>query len=135
MLLGPKLGDFCEFANRSTVGTAMTYSASGQFSVDNRFFGRDGRNIAPVQACILTSDWTHDLWEPFKGTATNILSCTSNESGVAEYMMAYNIAKYGLKCNGIFPSNPQLLRVNPADCSVKTALTMIQERLTLWSKA
>ena len=133
MLFGPSLGDFCAFASRETIGTAMTYGASSQFSVDNRFFGRDGRNIAPVQACILTSDWTHDLWEPFKGTAANILSCTTNEYAVAEYMMAYNIAKYGLKCNGIFPTNAQLLRVNPPDHLAKTALKMIHDRLETWS--
>jgi len=112
ILIGPSLMDARTTVPREAVGLVMNYSAAQSFPVNNRFFARDGRDLAPVESFIVTSDWTHDLWEPLRGGSMANKSLVFNEYQIAEYALAFNLAKYGLKCVGIFPTGCQIARVS-----------------------
>lgn len=112
ILLGPELVDATTVVPREAVGLIMNYSASQNFPVDHRFFRRDGRDFVPVESFIITSDWTHDLWEPLRGGSMAHLAMVFYENQIAEYALAHNLAKYGLKAAGAFPSGSQIARVN-----------------------
>ncbi len=112
ILLGPQLIDATTSVPREAVGVIMNYSASQNFPVDHRFFRRDGRDLVPVESFIVTSDWTHDLWEPLRGGSMAHLAMVFYEYQIAEYALAHNLAKYGLKAAGAFPSGSQIARVS-----------------------
>lgn len=112
ILIGPSLIDATTTVPREAVGLIMNYSAAQSFPVDNRFFARDGRDLAPVESFIVTSDWTHDLWEPLRGGSMANLALVFNEYQIAEYALAFNMARYGLKCGGIFPAGCQIARIS-----------------------
>lgn len=111
ILLGPSLIDPTLTFPREAVGLIMTYKASESFSVENRFFRRDGRDIVPVESFVMTSAWTHDLWEPLRGSSMTNMSQVFHEYQIAEYALAHNLAKFGLKCGGALPSGSQIARV------------------------
>jgi hypothetical protein len=112
ILLGPSLVDPTTAFPREAVGLIMTYKASESFAVDNQFFRRDGRDIVPVESFVMTSDWTHDLWEPLRGSSMANMGLVFHEYQIAEYALAHNLAKYGLKCGGAFGSGSQIARVH-----------------------
>jgi len=132
MLLGPTLPDATTRVPRHAFGIIMNYSASLSFSVDNRFFGRDGRDIVPVEAFLITSDWTHDLWEPLKGSAVTNMAAVFNEYQIAEYALAFNMAKYGLKCVGVFPAGSQIDRVRIEPNDEQSGIDYAQAKLREW---
>ena len=134
MLLGSGVADVTEVSARDTVGAIMTYTASQFFSVDNRFFLRNGRNVGIVQSLLVTSDWTHDLWEPLKGAAGAHLGAVANIHQVAEYAIAYNLAKYGLKFAGALPPAQRVVRVFADEKRGITATEMALEHLTAWGE-
>jgi hypothetical protein len=111
ILIGPSLMDATATVPRDAVGLIMNYSAAQSFPIDNRFFARDGRDLVPVESCIVTADGTHDLWEPLRGGSMANMALVFNELQIAEYTLALNLAKYGLKCGGIFPSGCQIARI------------------------
>jgi hypothetical protein len=132
MLLGPSLIDATTTVPRAAVGLIMNYSAAQAFSVDNKFFGRDGRDLVPVESFLVTSDWTHDLWEPLKGSSAAHMSMVFNENQIAEYTLAHNIAKYGLKCIGALPSGSQIARVPPDHSGGDKEVMYVRATLQMW---
>lgn len=135
MLLGEGVADVTGVSARDAVGAIMTYTASQFFSVDNRFFMRNSRNVGVVQSFLVTSDWTHDLWEPLKGSAGTHLGAVANVNQVAEYAIAYNLAKYGLKFVGALPPAQRVNRVFDDEQRGITAAQMAIEILKSWGEA
>lgn len=134
MLIGTGVADVTEVSARDTVGAIMTFTASQFFSVDNRFFLRDARNVGIVQSFLVTSDWTHDLWEPLKGTAGIHLGAVANINQVAEYAIAYNLAKYALKFAGALPPAQRVVRVFADERRGITAAEMAKEHIKAWGE-
>lgn len=132
VLIGPFVIDVTGIVPRNAVGLIMNYSASLSFPVDNRFFGRDGRDLVPVEAFIVTSDWTHDLWEPLKGSSAANLAGVFNEIQIAEYALALNLARYGLKCVGALPPGSQISRVVGDPETGWNDVAFAKERLREW---
>jgi hypothetical protein len=132
MLLGPLLVDTTKKVTRDAFGLIMCYSASQSFPVTHRFFSRDKRDLVPVEALVVTSDWTHDLWEPLSGDARANLAAIQNEQQIAEYALAYNMAKYGLKLSGALPAGSQIARVNTDPNQGSTDMDFVKEKLWEW---
>ena len=112
ILLGPALIDATTVLPPELVGLIMTYKASEAFGTDNPFFRRDGRDLAPVESLVVTSRWTHDIWEPLRGSAMANMALVHHEDQIGEYALAHNLAKYGLKFGGAFPGGSQIARVS-----------------------
>ncbi len=132
ILLGPLLVDATQKVARDTFGLIMHYSASESFSVHHRAFSRDQRDLVPVEAFIVTSDWTHDLWEPLTGNAQANLAGIRNEQQIAEYALALNMARYGLKYAGALPAGSQIARVNTAQNMGSDGLDYVKGKLWEW---
>lgn len=112
ILIGPSLIDVTAVLPPEFIGLIMSYKASEAFAVDNKYFRRDGRDIAPVESFVITSELTHDLWEPLRGSSAANMASVFHEHQIAEYALAHNIAKYGLKYGGAFPGGSQIARVS-----------------------
>jgi len=132
MLLGPTLVDTTWVVPRETVGIIMNYSASLSFSVDHRFFSRDTRDLAPVEAFMVSSDWTHDVWEPLKGSSQANIATVLHEHQIAEYALAFNMAKYGLKFAGALPPGSQIYRVVGDEQEGQSSVASAQQTLRDW---
>lgn len=135
VLLGPNVIDVTMAVARDCVGLIMNYAASPSFAVDNRFFGRDGRDLVPVEAFIVTSDWTHDLWEPLRGSPAANLAQVMFEEQIAEYALALNMAKYGLKVSGALPSGSQIARLIGEPETGWDGVAVAQQKLREWDVA
>jgi hypothetical protein len=132
VLLGPSVIDVTAAIPRNAVGLIMHYAASLSFPVDNRFFGRDGRDLVPVEAFLVTSDWTHDLWEPLRGSPAANLAEVFHEYQIAEYALALNMARYGLKCIGALPPGSQIARVIGDPKTGWNDIAVARETLRQW---
>lgn len=135
MLLGPSLLDATTTVPRQAIGLIMNYSAAQSFPVNHRCFGRDGRDLVPVESFIVTSDWTHDLWEPLKGSSPANLALVFNDYQIAEYTLAFNLARYGLKCSGAFPPGSQIARVTPDNAGGEHEVNYVRATLREWGVA
>lgn len=131
ILLGPQLVDPTQLLPQQVVGLIMTYKASEAFSVDNRFFRRDKRDIVPVESFVVTSEWTHDIWEPLRGSSMTNMGIVFHEYQIAEYTLAHNLAKYGLQCGGALPPGSQIARVplegEPGSAQVAAAQAILRQ--------
>ena len=74
----------------------------------NNYFLRDGRNIGACNWFAIASDWCSDLWHPlevpFDEAVQNIFPTLEERNTVVkrthlidDYLLSYNIARYGLK--------------------------------------
>ncbi len=132
ILIAPDTQDVTLTVPRDQVGIIMNYSASAYFDVDNKYFIRGGRDFAPVQSVIVTSDWTHDLWEPLRGVAGTHLAAVKNISQFAEYALALNFARFNLKFSGAFPGGSRVFRALVAQDGSKSAVAIAQEKAEEW---
>ena len=132
MLLGPSLVDVTTTVPREAIGLIMNYSASQAFPVNNRFFLRDGRDFVPVESFVVSSDWTHDVWEPLRGNSLTHMTMVFSEDQIAEYTLAHNIAKYGLKCAGALPPGSQIARVTPDNAGGNQEVEYVRATLLSW---
>ncbi len=133
--MGNNLIDFSEAVPRDHAGVIMMYPAHNYFSTRHRFFSRAGQSAAPVQSFLVSSDWTHDVWEPLKGPAANHLGLVMNPDQIAEYALSYNIAKFGLKICGAFPRGSQIFRVRSDVFGGLTPAQQAQKMLSEWGQA
>ena len=69
---------------------------------------RDGRDVGIATNFVVTSNWTHDLWEPIPHTSQKDIEDLANKEVTKlngrgwghyadEFAISYNMAKYGLK--------------------------------------
>jgi hypothetical protein len=89
---------------KDKVYTQYIFNASNYFQAD-RFFIRDGRDVALCAFFVMTTDLTHDLWKPLKGSYQENQHKTKREHIIDEYCISNNMAKYGLKYSGIGHEN------------------------------
>jgi len=115
MLIHPKFPDVTEFLKRDSIAFNDNYNISWKYYVDRiRYFMRDGRDVGIATNFVVSSDWTHDVWEPLSLSQKDIEDLAKKENtdtGGAdgrgwghyadEFALSYNMAKYGLKYTGV----------------------------------
>jgi hypothetical protein len=134
LLLGRDLVDPTAYLDPRKVSLMLSFPASECFSVDNRFFARDARNVLPVQWFLVASHLTHDLWEPLKGEPTIHIGAVAELNRMAEYAYAYNLAKYGLGLSGLFPPAAKVFRAEQSKDGKRTARDVTLDKLREWGE-
>jgi hypothetical protein len=85
---------------KDKVYTQYIFRCSDFFEAD-KYFIRDGRDTALCAFFVITTDLTHDLWEPLNGEYIDNQHKTKRQHIIDEYCISNNMAKYGLKHAGI----------------------------------
>jgi hypothetical protein len=111
-IIHPETPDWTNFVNKDTVLVHGIDFANVRFKYNN-YFRRDGRNIGWANWCTIASDWCIDLWKPLKITTEELkkeitLTVDEKQSGcfqldhlADDYILSYNVARYGLKMQTI----------------------------------
>ena len=111
-LIHPLCPDMRNFIPIDTVGASHGYASNSWLDTDDIYFSRDGRNQGLATGLIMTSDLTHDLWEPLDMSLEEALTKVKRKHILDEYCLSRNLAKYGLKYMGIFQQHPSIRETN-----------------------
>ena len=148
MLIHPEFPEVTEFLKRDSIAFNDNYNISWKYHVDRiRYFMRDGRDVGIATNFVVSSDWTHDVWEPLSLSQKDIEDLAKKENtdtGGAdgrgwghyadEFALSYNMAKYGLKYTGVTWEDwmrPWLIHTGTGDKN--EALHMARQTLEQWS--
>ena len=149
MLIHPEFPDVTEFLKRDSIAFNDNYNISWKYHVDRiRYFMRDGRDVGIATNFVVSSDWTHDVWEPLSLSQKDIEDLAKKENtdtGGAdgrgwghyadEFALSYDMAKYGLKYTGVTWEDwmrPWLIHTGTGDKN--EALQMARQTLEKWSR-
>ena len=149
MLIHPEFPDVIEFLKRDSIAFNDNYNISWKYHVDRiRYFMRDGRDVGIATNFVVSSDWTHDVWEPLSLSQKDIEDLAKKENtdtGGAdgrgwghyadEFALSYNMAKYGLKYTGVTWEDwmrPFLIHTGTGD--ENEALQIARDTLEKWSR-
>ena len=149
MLIHPQFPDVTEFLKRDSIAFNDNYNISWKYHVDRiRYFMRDGRDVGIATNFVVSSDWTHDVWEPLSLSQKDIEDLAKKENtdtGGAdgrgwghyadEFALSYNMAKYGLKYTGVTWEDwmrPWLVHTGTGDKN--EALQIARQTLEKWSR-
>ena len=149
MLIHPEFPDVTEFLKRDSIAFNDNYNISKKYQVDKiRYFMRDGRDVGIATNFVVSSDWTHDVWEPLSLSQKDIEDLAKKENtdtGGAdgrgwghyadEFALSYNMAKYGLKYTGVTWEDwmrPWLIHTGTGDKN--EALQIARQTLEKWSR-
>ena len=146
MLIHPQLPDMVTHLRRDAIAFNDNYHLSTKYHVDRiPYFMRDGRDVGIATNFVVTSDWTHDAWEPIPLSAKDIESLAkkevtedTNQRGwghyADEFAISFNMAKYGLKYTGVTWEDwmrPYLIHTGTGDKN--EALNLARETLAQWA--
>ena len=116
MLIHPEFPDVVTRLRRDSIAFNDNYNISYKYHVDRiRYFMRDGRDVGIATNFVVSSDWTHDVWEPLSLSQKDIEDLAKKENTESEndpsqrgwghyadeFALSYNMAKYGLKYTGV----------------------------------
>jgi hypothetical protein len=135
MVIGKNLHDITIDAPEHMVRIAMKFDATRYFHVENNiYFRRDGRNVGLVDAFIMTSRLTHDLWEPLPGTMDDYLPVFKDDHlrRISEFCLSQNFAKYGLHFAGAFVRSDEIFHVGYTSGSKEDALFVARAKASDW---
>jgi len=149
MLIHPEFPNVTEFLKRDSIAFNDNYNISWKYHVDRiRYFMRDGRDVGIATNFVVSSDWTHDVWEPLSLSQKDIEDLAKKENtdtGGAdgrgwghyadEFALSYNMAKYGLKYTGVTWEDwmrPWLIHTGTGDKN--EALQIARQTLEKWSR-
>jgi hypothetical protein len=149
MLIHPQFPDVTEFLKRDSIAFNDNYNISWKYHVDRiRYFMRDGRDVGIATNFVVSSDLTHDVWEPLSLSQKDIEDLAKKENtdtGGAdgrgwghyadEFALSYNMAKYGLKYTGVTWEDwmrPWLIHTGTGDKN--EALQIARQTLEKWSR-
>ena len=149
MLIHPEFPDVTKFLKRDSISFNDNYNISWKYHVDRiRYFMRDGRDVGIATNFVVSSDWTHDVWEPLSLSQKDIEDLAKKENtdtGGAdgrgwghyadEFALSYNMAKYGLKYTGVTWEDwmrPWLIHTGTGDKN--EALQIARQTLEKWSR-
>lgn len=122
-LVYPNMFDPTEFLHRREVFCHMNDMANMRFR-SNDIFRRDGRSIGWTNWLAIASSWCRDLWHPledmtFSEAVANITTTLEERNKgitpdhlIDDYVLSYNVAKYGLHFK-TFPAMLQSLGMDP----------------------
>lgn len=87
------------------------------FHTEHPYFERDGRNLALSDNFVLTSMYTHDLWQPI-GLGFEELSswCKKDPRQVSEFAVSFNMARFGLKSSGLLRDKSKAYHIQSTGC-------------------
>ena len=146
MLIHPQLPDMVTHLRRDSIAFNDNYHVSTKFHVERiPYFMRDGRDVGISTCFVVSSDWTHDAWEPIPLSAKDIESLAkkevtedTNQRGwghyADEFAISFNMAKYGLKYTGVTWEDwmrPYLIHTGTGDKN--EALNLARETLAQWA--
>ena len=81
MLIHPQFPDVTEFLQRDSISFNDNYNISWKYHVDRiKYFMRDGRDVGIATNFVVTSDWTHDAWEPLSLSQKDIEDLAKKEN-------------------------------------------------------
>ena len=102
VVVGPDAPDVTTLpqASPAVVLAASAFPADGFFQADP-YFLRDGRKIGLSGYFLVTHKMCHDLWTPLEFGYDVARHMTKRQHIVDEYCLSRNLAKFGLKMNGI----------------------------------
>ena len=150
MLIHPKFPDVTTFLQRDSIAFNDNYNISWKYHVDRiKYFMRDGRDVGIATNFVVTSDWTHDAWEPLSLSQKDIEDLAKKENTESEndpsqrgwghyadeFALSYNMAKYGLKYTGVTWEDwmrPWLIHTGTGDKN--EALQIARQTLEKWSR-
>jgi len=150
MLIHPKFPDVTTFLQRDSIAFNDNYNISWKYHVDRiRYFMRDGRDVGIATNFVVTSDWTHDAWEPLSLSQKDIEDLAKKENTESEndpsqrgwghyadeFALSYNMAKYGLKYTGVTWEDwmrPFLIHTGTGNKN--EALQIARQTLEEWSR-
>jgi hypothetical protein len=135
MVIGKRLHDITVDAPEHLVRIVMRFDATMYFNVeDNIYFKRDGRNVGLVDAFIVTSRLTHDLWEPLPGPFEEYLPVFKDNQSrrVSEFCLSQNLARYGLQFAGAFIRTDEIFHVGYTSGSKEDALFVAKAKASDW---
>ena len=149
MLIHPEFPEVTQFLKRDSIAFNDNYNISWKYHVDRiRYFMRDGRDVGIATNFVVSSDWTHDVWEPLSLSQKDIEDLAKKENtdtGGAdgrgwghyadEFALSYNMAKYGLKYTGVTWEDwmrPWLIHTGTGDKN--EALQIARQTLEKWSR-
>jgi len=115
MLIHPEFPDVVTRLRRDSIAFNDNYNISYKYHVERiPYFMRDGRDVGIATNFVVTSDWTHDAWEPIPLSAKDIEDLAKKEVTEGggsegrgwghyadEFAISFNMAKYGLKYTGV----------------------------------
>jgi len=102
VLIHKQFPDFSTICNKYHVGFNDNFFATDYFNTDIPYFDRDGRNVGIASNAVITCKYTHDLWTPLPYDHEQVKQyLLHSRSGVDEFALSFNLARYGLKYNGI----------------------------------
>lgn len=122
------------WVNPASCGSLWMTDAKFYFAW-NRYFERDARNIG-VADCFVVSSWlTHDLWQPLDLTFEEAKKlCFKDERMVSEYCLSLNVAKFGLKFNGVVQDHSKHFSPMVTTHKVKDAAEVFRSKLAEWGE-
>jgi hypothetical protein len=135
MVIGKGLHDITSNAPENIVRLAMKFDATMHFNVENNiYFQRDGRNVGLVDAFILTSRLTHDLWEPLPGPLEEYLPLFKDGQirRISEFCLSQNLAKYGLQYGGAFARTDEIFHIGYTSGGEEDALFVARAKASDW---
>ena len=149
MLIHPEFPDVTQFLKRDSISFNDNYNISWKYHVDRiRYFMRDGRDVGIATNFVVSSDWTHDVWEPLSLSQKDIEDLAKKENTESEndpsqrgwghyadeFALSYNMTKYGLKYTGVTWEDwmrPWLVHTGTGDKN--EALQIARQTLEEWS--
>jgi hypothetical protein len=137
MVVGSKLPDITETSPKGRVSIVMKYDLSKHFHTEgNIFFERDGRDVGLVDAFVVTSSYTHDLWKPLSGDFESHkgLFKDTEYRRISEYCLSLNLATYGFHYGGAFLRTDPIFHVGFTSGSVEDAAAIARAKLREWGE-
>jgi len=137
MVIGSHLPDITEMSPAGRVSIVMKYDLSTHFhTTGNIFFERDGRDVGLVDAFVVTSALTHELWKPLPGPFESYkqLFKDSEYRRISEYCLSLNLATYGLHYGGAFVRTDPIFHVGFTSGSVEDAANIARAKLREWGE-
>lgn len=107
-LIHPLTPNFTKILNPNVVGINYGYDANAYLDTRSIYFQRDGRNRGIATGLVMTNNLTHDLWEPLPYDWKTARKYTKREFIIDEYCLSRNLARYGLKYQGILQEFPDI---------------------------
>ena len=135
MVLGKNLHDITAGAPKDLVRMVMHFNISQYFHVEgNIYFARDGRSAGIVDAFVMTSDWTHQLWEPLPGNPEDYTPIfkDDNPRRISEFCLSQNMAKYGLRYTGAFVRTDEIFHIGYTSGQDEDAILIAKLKAQEW---
>jgi hypothetical protein len=137
MLLHPDLPNLIENLDPRAVSFHVAYDPSVWFKADEFFF-RDGRQIGLTSNFVAASKACRDLWMPFDCCLEEASKGTKRMHGIDDYCFSRNLARYGLKTQGMLPDEDKQYMVRHLNAGGQNAsqelLKEVETVLKSWQK-